>query len=541
MKGMRSAVDQVHWPLVSAVVLVALLGIYNLSSAAAAHDSHLYLMQFAVLAFGILVIAAMLLFDYRVTESLAYVIYAVVVLLLVAVLLNGRSAGGARRWIGFGTLNFQPSEIAKLATIVVLARYFGHRGDEAPYSLSRLMRPLNPSRPLAAAVVLAVSWSKPWLVDPMGELARAVHAKVGMAPPPPDDLLWFRATLILLLVAVCVGAVWIVYRAEEQRRLLDPWPAGRRRRLVLLTLMLFLSLAAVLATLWSAAVLRDPLGVAIAALARAGGPSGEFAVLVPRLGLRALLAVAVVVYGGVAVLAAMQRAPRLADLLIAPVDLVLLPAVLILVEPDLGTAGLVVLVGFSMIFVVGIRLRSLLVLGAIGAAVSAVFWFGVMKDYQKRRVLTFMDPEHDLKGAGWHAVQSLIAVGSGRWWGKGHRGGTQSQLSFLPEQHTDFAFSVWSEEHGFVGCLLVLVLYAIILAMTLAIAAEARERYGALLAVGVAAMIFWQAIINVGMVSGLFPVVGMTLPLFSYGGSSLVTVLLGFGLVLSVHYRRRAH
>ncbi|MEK7705547.1 MAG: FtsW/RodA/SpoVE family cell cycle protein [Myxococcota bacterium] len=538
---MRSTLDNVHWPLLAAMTLVTMLGIYNLSSASAARDPHLYFVQLSVFGLGLALIVALLTFDYRVTESLAYIVYGVVVLLLLAVLLNGRSAGGARRWLGFGSLSFQPSELAKIATIAALARYFGHRAEEAPYSLARLVRPLNLSRPVAAIGLLVLSWRKPWLVDPVGELARFVHAKVEGVPPPIDDLVWFRAALLLTLAVGFAFSVLLIFRAQEQRRLLDPWPPGRRRRLVMLTLLVFVALAALVTVWWRAPVLRDPFGVAIAALVHAGGPGGSHAALAPVATMRVVLVIAVIAYFAASLLAARSGLARPVDLVIAPVDLMLLPAGLILVEPDLGTAGLVVLIGLTMVFIVGVQLRSLVTLGGIGAAIAAISWFGVLKDYQKRRILTFIDPEHDIKGAGWHAVQSLIAVGSGRWWGKGHRGGTQSQLSFLPEQHTDFAFSVWAEEQGFFGCLVVLVLYAAILIITLAVAAEARERYGALLATGVAAMIFWQAIVNVGMVSGLFPVVGMTLPLFSYGGSSLTSVMVGFGLVLSVHYRRRAH
>jgi rod shape determining protein RodA len=220
---------------------------------------------------------------------------------------------------------------------------------------------------------------------------------------------------------------------------------------------------------------------------------------------------------------------------------VALPALLVLVEPDLGSAALILAIGLSVILIVGVRLKSLLVMGALGAMISAVSWFGVLKDYQKRRISVFLDPEHDIKGAGWHAVQSMIAVGSGRWFGKGHREGTQSQLSFLPEQHTDFAFSVWAEEQGLLGCVLVLALYLLLIILIFAIARDARERYGALIASGVGVLVLWQTFINVGMVIGALPVVGTTLPLFSYGGSSLLTVLLGVALVLNVHLRRRAH
>ena len=227
------------------------------------------------------------------------------------------------------------------------------------------------------------------------------------------------------------------------------------------------------------------------------------------------------------------------DIVLAPIDLLVLPALLVLVEPDLGTAGIIVLIGMSMIMVVGVKPRSIAVLSVLGFVLAAVGWFGVLKDYQKRRILTFIDPEADIQGAGWNAFQSMIAVGSGRVTGKGHMGGTQTQLSFLPEQHTDFAFSVWAEEMGFVGCIVLLVLYVALLGLGLAIAADARDTYGSLLAVGVSALILWQAVINVGMVIGVAPVVGLTLPLFSYGGSSLLTTMLGFGLLLNVHFRRR--
>ena len=176
----------------------------------------------------------------------------------------------------------------------------------------------------------------------------------------------------------------------------------------------------------------------------------------------------------------------------------------------------------------------------MGTLFAGLSWFAVLKDYQKRRILTFIDPESDIQGAGWNAFQSMIAVGSGRLWGKGHQGGTQTQLSFLPEQHTDFAFSVWAEEMGLVGCSLLLLLYLLLLVVALAIAADARDTYGSLVAVGVAALILWQTLINVGMVIGVAPVVGLTLPLFSYGGSSLLTTMCGLGLLLNVHFRRRA-
>jgi rod shape determining protein RodA len=270
-------------------------------------------------------------------------------------------------------------------------------------------------------------------------------------------------------------------------------------------------------------------------------PGGAYELLASGWALRAVFCFGTVIFALASLVSLRTVRGVSVDILIAPIDLLLLPALLILVEPDLGTAGIVILIGMSMILVVGVRPRSLVMLALFGTIVAGVGWFGALKDYQKRRILVFINPEHDVQGAGWNAVQSMIAVGSGKWMGKGHKDGTQSQLSFLPEQHTDFAFSVWAEEQGFIGCLVLLLLYLVLLILALAIAAEARERYGSLMCVGVAALVLWQAFINVGMVSGIMPVVGLTLPMFSYGGSSLVTIVFGIGLLLNVHLRRRAY
>ncbi|MEE8410476.1 MAG: FtsW/RodA/SpoVE family cell cycle protein, partial [Myxococcota bacterium] len=396
------------------------------------------------------------------------------------------------------------------------------------------------SRPLATVGILAVGWNKPWLVDPIGYAARFIRGKLGGATLAAGDLMWFRALLIAFLLAACTLTILVIVRSARQRALLDPWPPGRRNRLIVLFLVLYAAFGAGLASAWNVPVVRDPFGVAVAGLSAAAAPGGIYETLQPGLTLRIGLALVAALYLAASVFMLRRGAAPLIDLVIAPIDLLVIPALLVLVEPDLGTAGVILLIGFTMILVVGLRLRTLIILGVLGACVAVVGWFGVLKDYQKRRILTFIDPEQDVQGAGWNAVQSIIAVGSGRWTGKGHMGGTQSQLSFLPEQHTDFAFSVWAEEQGFVGCLVLLALFLLLLVMALSIAANAKEAYGALLATGVAAMIFWQAIINVGMVIGALPVVGMTLPLFSYGGSSLLTVLLGAGLLLNVHMRRRS-
>ncbi len=220
-----------------------------------------------------------------------------------------------------------------------------------------------------------------------------------------------------------------------------------------------------------------------------------------------------------------------------PLAITFVPAVLILKQPDLGTALVVVAVGLTQILFAKVRWKTLALL--VGVAVGgAVLVYPHLKPYQKKRVETFINPEADALGAGYHATQSMIAVGSGQGLGKGWGQGTQTYLSFLPEQHTDFIFSVWAEEHGFVGCLLLLGLYFALVTSAVEIAGNARDRFGNFLAVGVTAMLFWQVTINVGMVTGVLPVVGVTLPLMSYGGSSVIAILAGIGLLANVGIRR---
>jgi rod shape determining protein RodA len=223
--------------------------------------------------------------------------------------------------------------------------------------------------------------------------------------------------------------------------------------------------------------------------------------------------------------------------LLAPLVIVGAPVLLIVKQPDLGSGILMVLVTASIILFVGVRWRTLL-MGAIGLVAAAPMVWPFLKDYQRQRVLTFLDPEKDPLGAGYHILQSKIAVGSGQFWGKGFLQGTQSQLQFLPEQHTDFVFSVFAEEWGFVGSTFLVMLFLGLTLWGLQVARDCKERFGHLLALGVTALMFWQVFINLCMVTGLMPVVGIPLPLFSYGGSSLITTLLGVGILLNIRMRR---
>ncbi|MFW6123151.1 MAG: rod shape-determining protein RodA [Thermodesulfobacteriota bacterium] len=360
----RRLVQNFDWPLLAMIFVLAGIGIVNLYSAGYNHAVHgatpVYVKQSYWLLMGLGVMLVTLTIDYRYLERLAYPLYIFSIILLLVVMVGGKTVSGSKRWLALGPVSFQPAELVKIAIILALARYF-HR--------------LSPQGPL-----------------------------------PLKDLL-----------------------------------------------------------------------------------------------------------------------PALV--------LVLIPAALIAKQPDLGSAILVTMVGGSMILLVGVNWRTLLIGAALlFTAIPAAWPF--LKEYQRQRVRTFLNPEHDPLGAGYHIIQSKIAVGSGQFWGKGFLQGTQSQLHFLPEQHTDFVFSVFAEEWGFVGSAGVVLLYFGLCLWGLLIARNCKERFGQLLAAGVTALLFWQVFVNLCMVTGLMPVVGIPLPLFSYGGSSLITTMLALGLLLNLRMRR---
>jgi rod shape determining protein RodA len=222
---------------------------------------------------------------------------------------------------------------------------------------------------------------------------------------------------------------------------------------------------------------------------------------------------------------------------LVPLVLAIVPALAILLQPDLGSAALLALLALTMLVLGGVQIRWLALLASPVVLVAPLLWRH-LKEYQQKRILTFLDPGQDPLGAGYHVIQSKIAVGSGMIWGKGFLQGTQNHLSFLPEQHTDFIFSVFSEEWGLVGGAVLVGLYLALVMRGTVIAARARNRFGALLVLGVLSIVFWQVVVNVGMTTGLLPVVGIPLPFFSYGGSSLLCLLMGIGLAMNVSMRR---
>lgn len=359
----RSLWRRAPWGLILVALLLTAVGILNLASASRTADASLWTSQLVWVGGAYVVVLLLLAVDYERLYQLAWPFWILVVALLVAVELRGEVAMGAKRWLVLGPIRLQPSELAKLAVILVLARLYEDDGEKPEgYGLVELWRP-----------------------------------------------------------ALVVG----------------------------------------------------------------------------------------------------------------------IPAGLTLVQPDLGTAALIGAVAGTMVLVARVRTGTLAILGAGGIVAGVLSWFFVLREYQKKRVLAFLDPEADILGSGYHANQSMIAVGSGRWAGKGWGQGTQTQLSFLPEQHTDFVFSVFAEEWGFRGGALLLAAYAALCFMGLKIAAQARDRHGAFLAVGAVALIFWHTLVNIGMVTGLLPVVGVTLPFMSYGRSSGLTTVLAIGILANVGARRR--
>jgi cell division protein FtsW (lipid II flippase) len=453
------------WGLIVVAAMIPLVGVVNLYSAAQNFiDPDIWMKQLLWTVGGFVLAAVVARQKATTLEVLAWPVYVVTCVLLVLVLAIGTPIKGAQRWLDLGPFNMQPSEMAKIAMILVVARTFARFEMPTGYTLLALLRPLNVSRPLG--LVAAVGWR---LFDQRRDLVVAFR-KNGLEEPALGE---------------------VVARAGEMS---EP-PAEIARAF------------AELDPVWLA-----PVVVAFAA---------------------AWFIVAVVVG---------SRRRFDAHAVVAPADIVLLPFVLVLIEPDLGTASIVFAIAASQILFAGMRWRDLVVAAVAGVGVALFAWNNLLHDYQRKRIETFLDPESDIQGSGYHAAQSIIAVGSGQVTGKGWCEGTQTQLSFLPENHTDFAFSVLGEEWGLVGGVLLILLFFALVALMLRSAGRATDRFSALLAVGAAAMIFWHAFINIGMVIGVLPVVGVTLPLVSYGGSSMITkvIAIGFAVNASVHARRSA-
>ena len=215
----------------------------------------------------------------------------------------------------------------------------------------------------------------------------------------------------------------------------------------------------------------------------------------------------------------------------------MLPFLFILKQPDLGTGLILLILFLSIVFFVGLNWKAFLT-AAVGGVILAPIGWTLLKDYQKGRILTFFNPERDPLGSGYHIIQSMIAVGSGGVFGKGFLKGSQTQLKFLPEQQTDFVFSVFAEEWGFIGGLILMIMFLVLILWGLKIVIHSKDYLGALVAFGITSLIFWEIFINIGMVLGILPVVGIPLPFLSYGGSAMLVLMISVGLLMNISVRR---
>ena len=360
----RRLVQCFDWGLLIITILICSIGLIALYSAVMAGTPNtqkiLFIKQLLWYCAGLVVMVISFLFNYKALDQWALVIYIICICLLVCVLFFGKYVGGSRRWLAFGPISIQPSELVKISLIIILARYYSKHANSKGLTLRELLTPL-----------------------------------------------------ILAFI---------------------------------------------------------PFG-------------------------------------------------------------------LIVKQPDLGTGILLILIAGSMTIFAKIEKRSLVSIFSACIISVPLVWF-LLKGYQKQRILTFLNPDRDPLGAGYHIIQSKIAIGSGMISGKGFLKGTQNSLSFLPEHHTDFIFSVLAEEWGFIGSVFILFITLILVIRALSIAHKCREPFGIMLSVGITAMIFWQIFINIGMVMGLMPVVGVPLPFTSYGGSSVITMMICIGILMNISMRR---
>jgi cell division protein FtsW (lipid II flippase) len=525
----RRLISNVDRPLIFCVLALAILGLYNLSSAGRPIGAELHQSQAVHVIAGLGLMALVASVHYRNLEVLAIPFFILSMGLLVGTDLFGKVVNGSRRWLQLGPVNLQTSDIAKLAVILVVARLFHlERPEQGGLTLREIFRPVNVSRPLIVVCAVLAATLGGDRVQPanLKQMIGRHHRTVASVSAKHPTIVVGRAResdLRLAFEGVSEKHAEIVRVGDSAYVLRDLGSEGGT----------FLNGVRI----EGERALHHGDSIRFGAAARG---EVQFQALIeklrPYLPYVALLGA---VWLFVALYAQFKRSGQwtIRDV-IAPIDIVILPAVLILAQPDLGTTLVIVLVALTMMLYVGFRPLSLILLTVMSVVGSVAAWLLVLKPYQKDRVLTFLNPESDLAGAGYHQNQSMIAIGSGGLTGLGHGQGTQTQLSFLPEQQTDFIFSVWAEEQGFIGCAVVVILFLALILLALRITSQARDRFGALLAMGVTSLLFWHGAINMLMVLRLAPVVGVPLPLWSNGGSFVVTVLVGVGILLNVGMRR---
>jgi rod shape determining protein RodA len=363
------------------------------------------------------------------------------------------------------------------------------------------------------------------------------------APPAFSERIWrLNFGLVLVLSAIAAIGVLALWSAAGGR--FEPWAARHAMRygvaLVLLLAVALIHPKVWLTLAWPIYVAAILMLVAVDVVGKVGMGAQRWLVLGPvqiqpsEIAKVAVILVLARYYHG---LTREQAAKVLFTL--PPLLIILLPVGLVMVQPDLGTAIMLLLGGACLLFVAGVRLWMFLAAGVAALACLPIAW-SFMHAYQRRRVLTFLDPSSDPLGAGYHITQSKIAIGSGGLFGKGLGQGTQAALNFLPEKQTDFIFTTFVEEWGMVGALVLLALFALVLMWGYSIALRSHHHFGRLVALGVTAMMFLYVFINTAMVMGLLPVVGVPLPLVSYGGTAMVTVMFACGLLIGMNVYRDA-
>lgn len=356
----------------------------------------------------------------------------------------------------------------------------------------------------------------------------------------PDKIRRLDWRLVLVLIGVAGVGTAALYSAGGMKP--DPWAAKHVMRFsigaAIMLLVALVDLRVWLRLAYPAYILAALLLVAVDVIGKGAMGAQRWLDLGPvqiqpseLMKIAAILALARYFHG-----LSREQVGRIVYV-IPPVLAILVPVALVMVQPDLGTAIVLLCTGAAMMFVAGVKLWKFLLAGTLGAACLPVAW-KLMHEYQRNRVRIFLDPDLDPLGAGYHILQSKIAIGSGGMLGKGLGEGTQSTLNFLPEKQTDFIFTMWTEETGLRGALILLALYVCIILYAYIVALRARSHFGRLLAMGIGITVFLYVFINMGMVMGLLPVVGVPLPLVSYGGTAMLTVLFACGLLLGINVHR---
>jgi rod shape determining protein RodA len=449
----RPFYDRLDWTVVTGTVLLAIISLLTLYSASSSGGGEISIVfrQASWFALGFLLIVIVTSIDYHILCALAYPLYGLLVLALSAVLVFGETVKGAQRWIKIGPISLQPSELAKIALILVLAKYFSDRKKDTVYFTDLVVSGILLGIPVAL-IIKEPDLGMSVLLFP---IFAAIVFVAGIDVKPVLKILMFRPLFITLIVAILVSSFYRVQLKEY-------WTLSEQ---------------------------------SFTQLKREGIPTDI-----------------------------LDRLEKLQD-----EEYTVEKKFLSDVRECIGKEQTPL---YQPLLLRYARPKLRLI------SVPFMWMWLHLEKYQRNRLLAFIRPASDPLGAGYHIRQSQIAIGSGGFWGKGYMNGTQSQLKFLPEQFTDFVFSVFSEEWGFVGSAVLLFIYLILVLKGLAIALKAKDKLGRLIAVGVVTILVVHMFVNVGVTTGIMPVTGLTLPLMSYGGSSIFSTSIALGLLLNVSYRR---